>query len=135
MSQNDSCCDRTQKLSPHHLLARYRDGKDKNNLVKLPRFIHAAWHQLFDLLTPSEAIELITEVFSQYEFDSEQVANSFCETHVAWRQIFGSLTPPEAIMFITMVFVPNLEFTENDLLIIRNLIAEQSAGRLLKKVS
>lgn len=47
------------KKSRHHMLARSRGGKNKKNIVHLPDDWHAQWHQLFGLLTPEEAKEMI----------------------------------------------------------------------------
>jgi len=49
--------------SIHHILPWARGGRDGNNLVTLPRSIHEAWHHIFDLLTPLEAVVFIGIVF------------------------------------------------------------------------
>lgn len=48
-----------EKLTRHHLLAKFRGGRYRGNIVKLPRSVHTEWHSLFGLLTPEEACEFI----------------------------------------------------------------------------
>lgn len=57
---------RKKRLNPlrkHHITPRSRIphglDKDTDNIVLIPEEFHAAWHQVFGNLTPSEAHEFI----------------------------------------------------------------------------
>lgn len=47
------------KHNRHHILARVRGGKNKKNIVVLPRDFHSAIHTVFGVLTPSEMKEFL----------------------------------------------------------------------------
>jgi len=64
--------------SRHHKLAKKRGGKnDQNNLVTLPHDFHSAYHSLFGILTPEEAIAFIKIVFREgrREWNVSQLSN------------------------------------------------------------
>lgn len=46
-------------LTEHHILAKSRNGKDQNNIVRLPDHIHVALHTFFGNLTPDEMHKFI----------------------------------------------------------------------------
>jgi hypothetical protein len=51
------------KISVHHIIPRSRGGENtKKNTIKITRWIHRRWHDLFREMTPEEAIEWIKTV-------------------------------------------------------------------------
>jgi len=51
------------QMTEHHKLPRTRGGGNGENVVKIPRWFHEAWHDTFGNLTPEEVREFILIVF------------------------------------------------------------------------
>jgi len=47
----------------HHLLAQSRGGKSENNVMRLTFKCHKWWHDVFGVLTPTEAVIFLKLVF------------------------------------------------------------------------
>lgn len=87
-------------MSKHHLIPRQRlkkfYGKGfvmKNNILRLWRFRHDAWHILFRQMTLNETITYLRQ----------KKANAYGYNTVVWRVLFHDLTHAEAVRLLTRV--------------------------------
>lgn len=69
-------------MSVHHIKPVIRGGEDtEDNKVRITRFIHRKWHDLFRELTPQEAKDWIDKVMIAGNIINRQQLDKLYETY------------------------------------------------------